>query len=47
MDANLANFHVDSIVLIGVEAFGEDEDGRRYFISHQSMRHTSFHTWGV
>ena len=47
MDADLDDFHVDSIDLIGVESFGEDEDGYRCFIFHQSMRHTSFHTWGV
>ena len=44
MDVDLDDFHVDSIVPIGVEAFSEDEDGCRYFISHQIMRHTSFRT---
>ena len=42
MDADLVDFHVDSIGPIGVKAFGEDEDGCRYFFSHQSMRHTFF-----
>ena len=31
MDVDLDDLHVDSIVPIGVEAFGEDEDGCGYF----------------
>ena len=42
MDADLDDLHVGSIVPIEVEAFGEDEDGRRYFFWHQSMRHNFF-----
>ena len=38
----MSDFYVDFIVTVGVEAFGEDEDGCRYFFSHQSMRHTFF-----
>ena len=36
------DLHVGSIVPVEVEAFGEDEDGCRYFFWHQSMRHTFF-----
>ena len=42
MDVNLDDLHVGSILPIEVEAFGEDEDGCRYFFWHQSMRHTFF-----
>ena len=38
----MGDLHVDSIVTVGVEAFGEDEDGCRYFFWPQSMRHTFF-----
>ena len=47
MDVDPNDFHVDSIVPIGVEVFSEDEDGCGYFILRQSMRHTSFRTWEV
>ena len=42
MDADLDDLHVDFIVTIRLEAFGEDEDGCGYFFWHQSMRHTFF-----
>ena len=47
MDVDLNDWHVYSIVPIGVEDFGEDEDVCRYFILHQNVRHTSFCTQGV
>ena len=31
MDVDLDDLHVGSIDLVGVEAFGEDKDGCRYF----------------
>ena len=34
--------HIGSIVPTGLEAFGEDEDGCRYFFWHQCMMHTFF-----
>ena len=38
----MGDFHIGSIVLVGVEAFDEDKDGCGYFFWHQSMTHTFF-----
>ena len=40
MHVDLDDLHDGSIIPVEVEAFGEDEDGCRYFFWHQSMRHT-------
>ena len=43
----MGDLHIGYIVLVGVEAFGKDEDGCEYFFWHQSMRHTFFSHLGI
>ena len=41
------DFHVGFLAFVGVEAFGEDEDGCRYFFWPQSVGHTFLFTLGL
>ena len=44
---HLYDLHVGFLVLVVVEAFGEDEVGYGSFFGHQSVGHTFLLTWGV
>ena len=47
MDADLDNLHVVFLVLVGDEAFGDDEDWIRFLFGHQSVGDTFLFTLGV